>query len=155
MQRARLVANRSPDRAARDYNAAAEVWEHHGETDLAAAAEWEAIAIVEKFPAQVEKLLLAERSCDRVAAYNLYKEKERQSRSSNKTLSRRVGHDATIWKRLIRQAKENRTLQRNGPTRAERHEQMEECCCEAHPATFWNQFHGPSNSQDVLACLTV
>jgi len=75
IQRAKVFARLGNDRAAQDYQAATSIWEHHGEHDLAATAEWEAIQLSEKFPAPVKKLLQAEKPRVRVAAYRLWEKK--------------------------------------------------------------------------------
>lgn len=109
-QRARVFARLGHNGARQDFQAAASIWNQHGEHDLAATADWEAILLDEKFPAAVKKALQGEKARVRVAAYRLAEEKRRQK--GRGTLSQRVGHDVVVWKQLIRRAKENIGLRR-------------------------------------------
>jgi nucleoside phosphorylase/tetratricopeptide (TPR) repeat protein len=115
IQRARALVRFGQD-ASKDFAAAAAIWHFHGEAELASTAEWEAIETNEKFPSPVDKLLKAESSVVRVSAYKLYEEQKLLQRRT--ALSRRVGHDAMVWKRLIKRARENIALQRTAESEA-------------------------------------
>ncbi|MGH8491200.1 MAG: hypothetical protein ACREXS_20635 [Gammaproteobacteria bacterium] len=60
IQRARVFSRLGHNGARQDFQAAASIWEQHGEYDLAATADWEAILLDEKFPAVVKKVLQGE-----------------------------------------------------------------------------------------------
>lgn len=90
------------------YFEAQRIWEHYEEDNLAAEAEWGGILASKKLHRRAIRLLEAEEFVVRCLAVRLYYEK--QSRRSRLVVAQRVGADDTVWKNLIREAKQQIAL---------------------------------------------
>ena len=84
------------------------IWEHYGEDNLAAEAEWGGIRASETLERRIILLLEKEEPLVRCGAVRLYR--ERQSKRSRRVVAQRVGADDTVWKNLIRGAKRLQAL---------------------------------------------
>lgn len=90
------------------FTKAQQIWEHYEEDNLAAEAEWGGILASGVLERRTIRLLEAEKPLVRCGAMRLYR--ERQSKRSQKVVAQRVGADDTVWKNLIRNAKEQQAL---------------------------------------------
>ena len=84
------------------------IWEHYGEDNFAAEAEWGGILASGMLKRRTKLLLEAEEPLVRCGAVRLYK--ERQSKRGRRVVAQRVGADDTVWKNLIREAKRLQAL---------------------------------------------
>ena len=114
-QRGTLYAkhNNKP-KAVSDLTKAATIWESYNEEQPAAEAKWEAILIRQEFPRPVLRVLDQETSpIVKVHAFQLIEHEQKIASKTHKSLSRRAVHDVTIWKRKLKQARDDLALNRS------------------------------------------
>ena len=113
-QRGTLYAkhNNKP-KAVSDLTKAATIWESYNEEQPAAEAKWEAILIRQEFPRLVLQVIDQETSpVVKVHAFELFENERKNASITHKSLAQRGGHDVTIWKRKLKQARKNLALKR-------------------------------------------
>ena len=94
--------------AATAFAAAQRIWEHYGDEDFAAEAEWGGILASGTLERRTIRLLEAEEPLVRGGAVRLYR--ERQSNRSRRVVAQRIGADDTVWKNLVRETKRLQAL---------------------------------------------
>ena len=106
MERARLFVDRGQlAKAEEAFEHAASIWDQYGETELAGRAQWELLAARENFPRQIQRIWMEEPSfAVRVAAVQHYVE----GSPGVDVVARRRRHDATIARRCLRIARQNK-----------------------------------------------
>ncbi len=109
-RRARCFSRNAVEKAIKDYRTAASIWAQYHENEPSAEAEWQAILLSEKFPSSVKKILEDAPATHRVEAVRRFEQKKAAKKAG--TLSRRVGHDITVWKQLLKQVREDKALNR-------------------------------------------
>ena len=101
-------------KAVSDLTKAATIWESYNEEQPAADAKWKAILIRQEFPRPVLRVLDQETSpIVKVHAFQLIEHEQKTASKTHKSLSRRAVHDVTIWKRKLKQARDDLALNRS------------------------------------------
>ena len=113
MQRGKLYARKNDkEKAASDFTEAAAIWERYDEKLPVAEAKWEAVLVTHDFPRPVLRLLEPESPEVKVAAFGLFEGDRNNASGTHTSLAQRGVHDATIWKRKLKQARKNLALKR-------------------------------------------
>jgi len=90
------------------FEAARTIWAHYKEDNLAAGAEWGGILAAGFLGRRTIRLLEREKPVVRCLAVKLYR--ERQLTRSSGVVAQRIGADDTVWKRLVKEAKQLQVL---------------------------------------------
>ena len=114
-QRGKLYTKKNnKPKAESDLTKAAEIWESYEEKWLAAEAKWEAILVSEDFPKSVLRVFDQETSpLVKAHAFHLFEKKRETASKTHNLRAQRVGHDVTIWERILREARNNLALYRS------------------------------------------